>query len=510
MDALQQVISDVRALAGQYHPAAIAAVLCILHVGARLVQNLFFSPIKHVPGPTGAACTEYWALSHNLRGNKYLRVHELFEKYGPVVRTGPNTVTLRNFRYLNLVYTSKWDKIAPYDGFRTNHGVPNAFSAIEQSEAQGKRRGMLPQYATACLVQWQDVFNAHLLEIVRFLKINPAENPVDVLNLVAHGLVDILGEIVLDTQIHAVSDFAKGKPNPLVRAIKRWPVRGTIKGQLHPLIWKLAERIPGDDWQTIVWSDANLANFVAPIVHKAREKLAAGDIPTRPALVHRLSTVTNSMTGEKWPEADVASECIDHFLAGTETTSTSSCYTMYTLANRPDVMKKLQDELDDIMGLNEVPDMQLLARQPYLNAVIKESLRIFTPALGSLDRIVPAGGIECDGVFLPAGTAVGLQSYTTHRDPEVWYSPDEFLPERWLAETQDMKAAFIPFSIGGRNCPGQNLAWFDLRLFLAVLCRNFDVKAAKHTTPESMEPFDTTTMSPVTGKVDLHFFPRGA
>ncbi|GJN88360.1 hypothetical protein Rhopal_001325-T1 [Rhodotorula paludigena] len=489
--------------------ALAAAAALTVYTLAHLFRNFVLSPIKHVPGPMPAAATEWWALSHNMRGNKYLRVHELFDKYGPVVRTGPSSVTLRNYRYLPAVYQGKWDKIAAYDGFRTNRGCPNSFSAIGQSEAQGKRRGMLPQYATACLVEWQDVFNSHLLEIVTFLRCNGAVKPVDVLALVAHGLIDILGELVLDTQINAVADFAESKPNPIARAITMWPKRGTIKGQLHPLVWKVAEQIPHAGWQHLVQADSNLADFVEPIVKKARKQLEEGAQPERPALVHRLSTCTNSMLGERWPERDVTAECIDHFLAGTETTSTSMTYIMYTLSNRPDVMKRLQEELDGFMGLSEVPDIQGLARQPYLNAVIKEGLRVFTPALGSLDRLVPKGGMVFDGVFLPEGTAVGLQSWTTHRDAEVWGDDAyEFKPERWLAETQEMKAAFIPFSIGGRNCPGQNLAMYDMRLFLAVLARNFDVKPAAHTSSSSMEPYDLTTVSPTGGKCDLHFFPR--
>ena len=214
------------------------------------------------------------------------------------------------------------------------------------------------------------------------------------------------------------------------------------------------------------------------------------------------------MIGAKWPEADVTSECIDAFLAGTETTSTSLSYMMYTLSNRRDVMDKLQAEVDSIMALDEIPPIQLLARQPYLNAVIKESLRLFTPALGSLDRIVPKGGMVFDNVFLPAGTATGLQSYTCHRDPAIWPEPFEFKPERWLSETPEMKNAFVPFSVGGRSCPGQNLAMFDLRLFLSMLSRNFNVEPAAETTPASMEPMDLTTVSPRGGKVALHFFPR--
>lgn len=82
---------------------------------------------------------------------------------------------------------------------------------------------------------------------------------------------------------------------------------------------------------------------------------------------------TNSIAGGMWPASHVTSECIDHFLAGTETTSTSLAYTLYHLALHPDIMKKLQEELDSCVPANTVPGLQETARFPYLNAVIKES-----------------------------------------------------------------------------------------------------------------------------------------
>jgi hypothetical protein len=112
---------------------------------------------------------------------------------------------------------------------------------------------MLPQYATSNLVEWQSVFDTHLGEMMAYLQSLPPNRSVDILGLVAHGLIDvgdtslacmkhmssadeddvilslqILGEVVLDTQIRAVSDFAKDKPNAIARAITFWPKRGTI------------------------------------------------------------------------------------------------------------------------------------------------------------------------------------------------------------------------------------------------------------------------------------------
>jgi len=77
--------------------------------------------------------------------------------------------------------------------------------------------------------------------------------------------------------------------------------------------------------------------------------------------------------GAQWPASHVTSECIDHFLAGTETTSTSMAYTLYHLALNKDILTKLQEELDREIEMNTVPGIQETARYPYLNAVIKES-----------------------------------------------------------------------------------------------------------------------------------------
>lgn len=71
-----------------------------------------------------------------------------------------------------------------------------------------------------------------------------------------------------------------------------------------------------------------------------------------------------------------------------------------------------------------------------------------------------------------------------------------------------MKQSFIPFSVGGRACPGLNLAWVDMRLILSALARRFHVSPAPGTTVESMAPFDLATISPMSGECRLYFEPR--
>lgn len=82
-------------------------------------------------------------------------------------------------------------QVPAYDGFRTNHGTPNSFSCTSPAEAQGKRRGMLPQYATSNLVEWQPTFDAHIGETLAYLNSLGPNKSVDILGLVAHGLIDV-------------------------------------------------------------------------------------------------------------------------------------------------------------------------------------------------------------------------------------------------------------------------------------------------------------------------------
>jgi cytochrome P450 len=100
-----------------------------------------------------------------------------------------------------------------------------------------------------------------------------------------------------------------------------------------------------------------------------------------------------------------------------------------------------------------------------------------------LPRVVPPGGADVCGVWLPGGTPVSIQAYAMNRDGKYFHRPDSFAPERWLAEATgnpdspffgDQRDTFHPFSLGPRSCLGQNLAWAELRLIMAKLVWTFD------------------------------------
>jgi len=145
-------------------------------------------------------------------------------------------------------------------------------------------------------------------------------------------------------------------------------------------------------------------------------------------------------------------------IAGTETTATALSGTTYHLLMNPDKLALLQREIRSAFASLDDMNLESLARQKYLMAVLQEGLRMYPPVPSALPRKVPAGGAEICGEWVPGGTTVGVHHLSTYRDPDCFRKPQEFHPERWLGDPEfkdDKLSALEPFSVGPRNCLGK-------------------------------------------------------
>ncbi|GAM43756.1 RNA polymerase II mediator complex component [Talaromyces pinophilus] len=123
------------------------------------------------------------------------------------------------------------------------------------------------------------------------------------------------------------------------------------------------------------------------------------------------------------------------------------------------------------------------ARLPYLDAVIQEGLRICHPVPSGLPRMVPPGGDEYAGIWLPEGTRLGVRIFAVNRSARYFHDPDSFVPERWLPAGErpsefdnDNLSASKPFSVGFHSCLGKPLALLEMRLVLTRMLWAFDIK----------------------------------
>uniref|UniRef100_A0A0C9S7A2 TSA: Wollemia nobilis Ref_Wollemi_Transcript_9408_1861 transcribed RNA sequence n=1 Tax=Wollemia nobilis TaxID=56998 RepID=A0A0C9S7A2_9CONI len=167
--------------------------------------------------------------------------------------------------------------------------------------------------------------------------------------------------------------------------------------------------------------------------------------------------------------------------AATDTTATTLEWAMASLLNRPDICRKAQEEVDVIVGRDRVVELSDLPKLSYLEAIIKETLRLY-PAGPLLLPHMSTEHCTVGGFEIPVGTRLLVNVWAIQRDPGAWERPLEFEPERFLENrhlypvdakgVEDFK--FIPFGCGRRACLGIWLAMSALQLTVGRLLQSFD------------------------------------
>ncbi|XP_057989152.1 cytochrome P450 CYP82D47-like [Hevea brasiliensis] len=204
------------------------------------------------------------------------------------------------------------------------------------------------------------------------------------------------------------------------------------------------------------------------------------------------------------------STCLAIILGASETTSVTLTWTLSLLLNNRHVLKKAQQELDTLVGRERQVKESDMKDLVYLQAIIKESFRLYPAAPLS----VPHESIEdCSvgGYHIPAGTRLIVNVSKIHRDSRVWLNPSEFIPERFLTTHKDVDVKgqnfeLLPFGSGRRICPAVSFALQVLNLTLATLLHSFEIE-----TP-SGQPVDMSESAGMTNlkatPVDVLLTPR--
>lgn len=168
-------------------------------------------------------------------------------------------------------------------------------------------------------------------------------------------------------------------------------------------------------------------------------------------------------------------------IAGSETTATLLSGATFLLLTNPEALAKLTDEVRSTFDDDADITLSSVGSLSYMLACLDESLRRYPPVVIGLPRLAPKGGAQVAGHFVPAGTRVAVWQYAASHDPALWTDPHGFHPERFLGDprfARDTLDAMQPFSLGPRNCIGKNLAYAEMRLIIAKLVYNFDMRIA--------------------------------
>lgn len=185
----------------------------------------------------------------------------------------------------------------------------------------------------------------------------------------------------------------------------------------------------------------------------------------------------------------VSDDVQDLFIAGSETTSSTVEWAIAEALHNPQIMKKIQAELEEVLGKDGRVEERDIDRLPYLHAMVKETLRLHPPA----PLLIPhraESSCEVAGYMIPKDTQVLINAWAIGRDPIMWDEPTEFKPERFMEsdiEYRGQNFELIPFGAGRRICPGLPLAHRMVHVIIASLFHYFDWSLPDGVTPENMD-----------------------
>jgi len=168
------------------------------------------------------------------------------------------------------------------------------------------------------------------------------------------------------------------------------------------------------------------------------------------------------------------------FVAGHETTSTALQWELYELSQHQDMQQRIYDEVKSILGDRTEITFDDLPKFEYLDCFIHETLRL-RPPVGVLPTRKTTKEIKYGDQVIPKNSLIGISISNVHMNPEYWPEPEKFNPERFFPENRKGRHAFafLPFSLGPRQCIGNNFSLIEQRLFLSSLLLKSKVLPSK-------------------------------
>jgi cytochrome P450 len=354
----------------------------------------------------------------------------------------------------------------------------NLFGDQDPANHAAQRRKYASAYAMSSLVGYEPfVDECSAIITQRFSEIATSGKTVNLAHWLQCYAFDVIGAITFADRF-GLLDFGEDKSN-ILKAIDDRLVYGTFVGifpSLHQYLFPLIPKTGGY---------AYLLSFTGQQV-AAREKLLKDPKNTNrdgpPDFMTKFLKAHEEDPG-KITKQDIFTMSSSNIGAGSDTTSITLSAILYYLLKNPSTYRRLQSEIDIAAKEGRISDPVTFKEAQglsYLQAVIKEALRIHSATGLGLQRLVPATGATLAGRQFPPRATVGINAWVAHRNTSVYGSDaDVWRPERWLEiEEQgrggEVEKYFFAFGMGSRTCIGKNISLLEMSKLIPQLLRRFD------------------------------------
>ncbi|CAM6086626.1 unnamed protein product [Calypogeia fissa] len=481
---------------------AALATVAVLLVGLLFRRKGSQSKRRQLPpGPGGWPILGCLAL---LSAMPHESLYELSKQYGPLMfmRLGSvKTLVVTSRKFAKEIFkthdksiASRPDLIVPSELFY--NGVDVAFGPYGQHWRYLRKVCTVGLLTATRINQFREVREREVMAALHFiLEESQRGNAVNMNDCFSSIAMNNVTQMMMNRSYCVHSSRSKsGLPNPLLKAIRE--MLELLGG------FNIADYIPllkPFDLQGLRKRSKALHSildkFIQEVIEEHRQgRLIANTENYKEDFVDALLGFGQTKEFEERLSMDsVKAIILDMIVGGGDTSSVAALWALTELLKHPHVLRKVQEELDSVVGRHRLVQEEDLPKLLYVTAVMKETLRVHTPG-PLIVRHLSTDDCEIEGFHIPAGTQVIVSPWCIHRDPAVWERPLEFDPDRFLNSTTDFKGQnfeFLPFGAGRRMCPGMNLGALMVIYPLSVLVHALDWALPGGQKPEELDMSET-------------------
>lgn len=455
-----------------------------------LLTNLG-SSIRQYPGPWLARYTNLWRLLLVRRGDYHVQIKKLHEKYGPIVRIGPNTLDLDIPELAKVLYSTdgKWRKTEFY---HNNSTVINGkityhlFSTMDQEEHARMKRPIVKYYSQGSVLTLEPLMDTVIGDFCDHLETRfmdgKQNQECDLGQWIGFYSWDMNGAASFSERF-GYMDTGRDHDKTIEIADKALDYFAAV-GQM-PFLDFLMDKNP-----VMRIGPPNLGNITRIAVEHLIARSSGKDANFNQKVPDFLQHFLNAKNThpDLVDDGIIMGYLLVNLLAGADTTAITIRAIFYYALRHPEVYKKLEAEVV-AADLGKIAPFNAARAIPYLEAVAREAMRMHPGVCMLLERYVPSSGLTLpDGSFVPPNTAVGINPYVAGRNKSIWgEDADEFRPERWLrrpAESDEdfqkrlrlFNACDLTFGGGSRVCIGRNLANMEVYKIVATLVVRYEIQ----------------------------------
>ncbi|KAF2731922.1 cytochrome P450 [Polyplosphaeria fusca] len=464
----------------------------VAYVIAVGIYRVTLHPLAKYPGPIRYKLSGWPLLWQAFKGNRHIWHLKDHEKYGPIVRIGPNTLSFNTETALSTIYGPRGANVKKGEWYKTFDIAAGAYSSFTETDREKhaiKRRWLSPAFSAESMKINEPVI-INIIE--RFCDtIRPGKegwgqswNATDIMTYLGF---DIMGALVFGCDFRTVQeetnrDLAESvlPASQFLYWVSYLPLAVLVRPLLRTKLFEIAGGKPVVDNNRLI--DYANEQVKSRGIEEIQEKGASGH--GRKDLLSRVIDNYDKKTGWRPTQAELDTESLNMINAGADPYSgTMAGVIFYLVHNRASLEKATAEVRSTFDSPDDIVNGSKLNSCVYMYACIEEALRRISGVPSHLPREVLSGGITVDGHHIPAGCVVGVPAYALHHTPQYYPDPWSFTPERWIEsdttprESVELaRKAFCPFSIGMRQCSGRNIAYLQMKLTLAHMLYRFDMR----------------------------------